>query len=103
MCRSKVLALGLVLVACLVYSAPLLALGLVSGGGGACSCQNPQPPGDPLAVVAFLDASQGWPCAGVPHVLRAGDHTEAMACGALRPLGFLFPLTTESRPPPLYA
>ena len=35
------------------------ALAFVSGDNNGCLCQSPQPPGDPLTVVAFLDAYPG--------------------------------------------
>lgn len=99
--RSKICALGLVLAACVVFLAPLLALAFVSGDGG-CLCQIPQPPGDPLAVVVFLDAAHGWATVSSPSAVTVGYRVESVKTRALHPPGCPFALVSERRPPPLF-
>ena len=71
--------LGLLLAAVAVLLVPALALAFVSGDSGGCLCQSPQPPGDSLTVVAFLDASHGWLGGGpvlADHRLRLGSRDQ---------------------------
>ena len=99
--RSVVCALGLALAACAVLLAPVLAVAFVSGDDGGCPCQSPQPPGDPLTMAVFLNASHGWAVGDGHFVLTVGHRTEAVICSALCPLGCPFAVASDGRPPPL--
>jgi hypothetical protein len=98
---SLACSLGMVLATSVVLLLPAFAVALVSGDGdGACLCQSPQPPGDPLTVVALLDASHGW-------VLGAGSVLVAPSCGsqevtgrALIPQSCAWTVASVGRPPP---
>ena len=99
---TLVCGLGLLLGAVAILLLPTLALAVVSGDGAGCLCQSPQPPGDSLAVVAFLDVAHGWLAAG-PMLLAAGSCSEAVATGALIPQGCAWTAASVGRPPPLSA
>ena len=91
--------LGFLLVGVAVLLLPAFALAFVSGDNNGCLCQSPQPPGDPLTVVAFLDACQGW-LGGGPMLLTSGCRSETVAGGALVPQGCAWTVASVGRPPP---
>lgn len=100
--RSLTYALVLLLAAGAVFLLPAFALAFAAGDSGGCLCQSPQPPGDALAVVAFLDVSHGW--------LACGTTLLTTACGlgvvnvsALTPRGCPWTVASDGRPPPLGA
>ena len=94
--------LGLLLTITAVLLLPTLALAFVSGDNNGCLCQSPQPPGDPLLVVALLDACHGR-LGGGPVLVNAGCPSEAVASGALVPRDCAWTAASGSRPPPLSA
>ena len=94
--------LGLLLAAAAILLLPTFALAFVSGDNGGCLCQSPQPPGDPLTVVALIDACHGW-LGGGPVLVNAGCSVEAVASGALVPQSCAWSAASVGRPPPLSA
>ena len=101
---SLVGSLGLVLATSVVLLLPAFALAFVSGDGdGACLCQSPQPPGDPLTVVALLDASHGWVLGARPVFVTASCGSQEVTSRALIPRGCPWTVASVGRPPPLGA
>ena len=94
--------LGLSLAAAAMLLLPAFALAFVSGDSTGCLCQSPQPPGDPLTVVASLDVCHDWLGGGLV-LLTTGCRAEALAGGALLPQGCAWPIASVGRPPPLSA
>ena len=92
--------LGLLLAGAAVLLLPAFALAFISSDQGGCLCQSPQPPGDPLPVVALLDACQGW-LGGGPVLVTTGCRSETVAGGALVPQGCACTIASVGRPPPL--
>ena len=95
--------LGLLCATAAVLLVPACALVLLPAGNGACSCQAPQPPGDSLTVVAFLDACHGLLLGGGPVLLATGCRAEAVTSGAPTPQSFAWIVASVGRPPPLGA
>ena len=95
--------LGLLLATCAVLLVPAFALVLLPGGNGACSCQSPQPPGEPCTLLAFLDPSHGLLLGGGAMPLRSGCRIEALRSGGPTPQSFAWIVTSVGRPPPLCA
>jgi len=92
--------LGLLLATAAVLLAPVCALLLLPAGNGACSCQSPQPPGDPCTPLAFLDPSHGWLPGGAPLLLGSDCRVEALSSGGLTPQSFAWIVASVGRPPP---
>ena len=92
--------LGLVLASAVVLLLPAFALAFVSGDSTGCLCQSPQPPGDPLTVVASLDVCHDWLGGGLV-LLTTGCRSETVASGALVPQGCACTIASVGRPPPL--
>jgi hypothetical protein len=93
----------LLLAAAAVLLAPAFTLVLLPGDTSACLCQSPQPPGDPFAVPAFLDPSQGWPGGNGLLPLTTGCASEVVTRGGLTPQSFAWIIASVGRPPPLGA
>jgi hypothetical protein len=91
--------LGLLLTITAVLLLPTLALAFVSGDNNGCLCQSPQPPGDPLTVVALLEACHGW-LGGGPVLVTSGCDWQTVASGALVPQGCAWTIASVGRPPP---
>jgi hypothetical protein len=94
--------LGLLLATTAGLLLPAFALAFASADNNGCLCQSPQPPGDPLTVVALIDACHGW-LGGGPILLTTGCRSEAVASGALVPQGCAWTVASVGRPPPLSA
>jgi len=94
--------IGLLLAVVALLLLPTLALAFVSGDNNGCLCQSPQPPGDPLTVVALLDACHGW-LGGGPVLVTSGCRVEAVTSGAETPQGCASTAASVGRPPPLGA
>ena len=92
-------SLGLLLAGVAVLLVPAFALALLPGDNGGCLCQSPQPPGDPLPVVALFDASHGWLAAGTV-LVTTGRSPEAVTAGALTPRVRAWTVACVDRPPP---
>ena len=98
--QSLVGSLGLLLAGAAVLLLPAFALPIVSSDDGGCLWQSPQPPGDPLTVVALLDAFHGWALGGGPVLVTSGRSSEAVASGAPIPQGCAWTVASVGRPPP---
>lgn len=94
--------LGLLLAIAVVFLLPAFALAFICGDQGGCLCQSPQPPGDPLTVVALLDVSHRW-LGGDLVLLTSGCRSETVASGALVPQGCACTIASVGRPPPFGA
>jgi hypothetical protein len=92
--------LGLLLFAFLVLLLPAFALAFLAPDDGSCLCQGPQSPGDPLAVVCFLDASHCWAHGTDPTIVTTGCDLEAVTSGVPAPQGRAFTAASVGRPPP---
>ena len=91
--------LGLVLASAVVFLLPAFAWAFVSSDGSGCLCQSPQPPGDSLTVLAWLDACHGWLGSGLV-LVTSGCDWQAVAGGALVPQGCACTIASVGRPPP---
>ena len=91
--------IGLLLAVVALLLLPTLALAFVSGDNNGCLCQSPQPPGDPLLVVALLEACHGW-LGGGPVLVTSGCDWQTVASGALVPQGCAWTIASVGRPPP---
>ena len=94
-----VCSLGLLAAAVAVLLLPAFAFAFLCGDTGACLCQSPQPPGDYLGGVTFLDVAHGWLAAG-PLLLTIGCGPEAVIGGAQAPQGRPWTVASVGRPPP---
>jgi hypothetical protein len=97
---------GLLGVACGIFAllhVPAFALAFVCNGDDAVLCQAPDPPGDPLLVVAFHDLGHGLALIGGPVLLAPGCGFAALPNGEPTPQGLAFTLALVGRPPPLGA
>ncbi len=94
--------LGLLLAGAALLLLPAFALAVLPGDNGGSLCQSPQPPGDPLPVVALLDTCHGW-LGGGPVLPTTDCSAEAVTGGALTPQGCAWTIASVGRPPPLSA
>lgn len=92
--------LGLLLAASLLLLLPAFAWAFLSTDDGTCLCQGPEPPGDPLTVLCFLDAAHGWAVCGSATLLTAGCSVEIVSSGTPAPEGRAFAAASVGRPPP---
>jgi hypothetical protein len=92
--------LGLVLATCAGLLLPGFALAFVPNDDDGCSFQAPQPPGDPLSVVAFLDLCHGWTLAGGSVLHTAAFGLAALPSGEPAPQGLAWTVALVGRPPP---
>ncbi len=92
--------LGLLLAVAAVLLLPVLALAFVPSDNGGCLCQSPQPLGDSLTVVAFLDASHSWALAGGSLLPSTGCRSERATSSGLIPQSFARIVALVGRPPP---
>ena len=92
--------LSLLLATCAVLLVPAFALVLLPGGSGGCLCQSPQPPGDPLTIVALLDTSHGLLVGGGPVLLSTSCGSEKVIGGRRPPQSFASIVASVGRPPP---
>ena len=97
---GKLPLVGLLLASAALLLLPAFALAFLPGDNGGCLCQSPQPPGDPLTVVALLDACHGW-LGGGPVLVTTGCRSEAVTSGALIPQGCAWTIASVGRSPPL--
>jgi hypothetical protein len=91
--------LGLALAIFAVLLLPPCAVAFLSGGDDGAVCQAPQPPGDPLTVVAFLTVSHGCLLGG-PVLLTSACGRAMLPCGEPTPRGLAWTVALVGRPPP---
>jgi hypothetical protein len=95
------LGVALAIFALLLVPAPALAF--VCTGDDDAVCGAPDPPGDPLTVVALLDHCHGLAPCGGPVVLAPGFGFAALRSGEPTPQGLALSVALVDRPPPLGA
>lgn len=79
---------------------PTFALAFAYSGDDDAVCLAPEPPGDSLTVVAFLDLCHGWSLGSGPVLRGPACGFAALPSGEPTPQGLAWTVALVGRPPP---